>query len=467
MSRRRLAGLTIAVAAAVATGAVPVVAATSSPNDPYFTSAYQWGLTGATASIHAPAAWCASTGAGVLVGDVDTGADFGHPDLAGKLVAGARFTSGDGSQTGSGQASVSDDFGHGSMTTGLITAVTNNGIGIAAVAPDSRVLVVKVLMSNGSGSATGSDADVAAGIRYAADHGARVINLSIGPEIPLTGTTSSIPSAISDAAAKGVLVVVAAGNSSLPAASYTGIQGVALVVGALGPDGLPAYYSNSLAGVNLYAPGGNSAEGNDAQHLIISTNPFGQITGNGRYDLEQGTSFAAPHAAGVAALLMARGMTAQAAHDRLISTAASRNGLPELDAASALGVSPDLRCAPGSAGPGGTQGGGGSSAGGQGGATTASGPGSRAPAPIVTGSPIPATPSAGATGASAASSASPGSGHVTAGNGGGGASTIGSVPHTEAWPPLAVLVAVAVLLVGGLAWRSMLVRRRRRRRLSH
>ena len=102
------------------------------------------------------------------------------------------------------------------------------------------------------------------------------------------------------------MVAVAAGNSLLPAASYSGTQGVALVVGALGPDGLPAYYSNSLAGVNLYAPGGNSTEGNDAQHLILSTNPFGQTTGGGGYDLEQGTSFAAPHAA----LLMARGMSA-------------------------------------------------------------------------------------------------------------------------------------------------------------
>lgn len=457
MLGRRLACLVIPVsAAALALSACPVEAATSTPNDPYFTHGDQWGLTGATASINAPAAWCASTGAGILVADVDTGADFAHPDLAGKLVAGARFTSGTGSET---QGGVSDDFGHGSMTTGLITANTNNGVGIAGVAPDSRVLVVKVLTSNGNGSATGSEVDVAAGIRYAADHGARVINLSIGPEIPLTGTstTSGIPDAINYAALKGALVAVAAGNSSLPAASYTGIQGVALVVGALGPSGLPAYYSNSLAGVNLYAPGGNDLEGNDAQHLILSTNRFGTISGAGGYDLEEGTSFAAPHAAGVAALLMAHGMSAQAAHDRIIATAASRNGLAELDAAAALGVSPTLRCAPSSGGStGATQGGGGSAPGSSGGG--AGGHGGTSGTQGASGAPAAGSPGAAAAAAAAASGTPGPTGRV--GTGGGGSSAVGGIPQTPAAPPVPALVGLAALLLAGAASVAVLVRRR-------
>lgn len=445
VTRRQTARALVAVAAALlGAGAAPAAAATSTPNDPYFVADDQWGLSGATASINAPAAWCASTGAGIVVGDVDTGGDFAHPDLGGKLIAGARFTSGNGSETASGQAAVSDDFGHGSMTAGLITAVTDNGIGIAAVAPDSRVLVVKVLTPNGSGQATGSDADVAAGIRYAADHGARVINLSIGPEIPLTGTssTSAIPDAINYAASRGVLVAVAAGNSSLPAASYSGIQNVALVVGALGPDGLPAYYSNSLAGVNLYAPGGNSAEGNDARHLILSTDPFGQVHGGGGYDLEQGTSFAAPHAAGVAALLMARGVSAQAARARIIASADSRDGLPELDAAAALGVSPGLRCsastqAPGPAGGGGAP------------AVRSSAPGR------------PAAPnSTAAAGATATSPAAPSTTPFPDGPAVFGASPSGR--GGSAGPLVPVLIAVlAALLVGGGV--STVVRRRRHR----
>src|SRR5260370_6130002 len=72
------------------------LAATSSPNDPFFTSGQQWSLTGKPASINAPPAWCVSSGAGVVIADLDTGADFGHPDLAGQLVVGANFTSGRG-----------------------------------------------------------------------------------------------------------------------------------------------------------------------------------------------------------------------------------------------------------------------------------------------------------------------------------------------------------------------------------
>jgi subtilisin family serine protease len=351
---------------------VPALAATSSPSDWFFVYQEQWGLTGAVASINAPAAWCASTGAGVTIADVDSGANMENVDLQGKLIAGAAFLNGDGSQSSAtgDAAAVEDDNGHGSETAGIMGALTDNKNGIASVAPDAKVLVVKVLKQDpNTGNATGSDSDVAAGIRYAADYpGVKVINLSIGPEVPLvlqaTGG-SSIPGAIQYAYGKGVAVAVAAGNNSSPAGNEYQVGNTALVVGALGPAGEVAYYSNtsrlgaSASKVQLYAPGGddlNSTQpaGPDgvgpyivSTYLRVGTGPDSENA----YSLSnEGTSFAAPHVAGTLALLMAKGMDNQTAMQRLVSSATSRNGggtsgtVKELDAAAALGVAPSTTC---------------------------------------------------------------------------------------------------------------------------
>lgn len=323
------------MAAALALAVTPAFAATSSPNDPYFAAGEQWALNGAPASIDAPPAWCASTGAGVTVAVVDTGADFSHPDLAGKLVAGASFLNGGGDPShpgGTGQQAVQDDNGHGTMVSGLIGAVTDNGTGIAAVAPNAKVLVVKVLGKDGSGKSN----DVGAGVRWAVDNGARVVNLSLGSEIPVTGgLDGSIPAAIDYAAAHGVAVAIAAGNSSLPFTDLETqrIESEALVVGALRRDGGLAYYSTSGRGVNIYAPGGDSTQGQDAHGLVVSTGL------GGGYAVGQGTSFATPHVAGALALLLAAGMSADQARQRLLDTAAVRAGLPELEVARALNAS--------------------------------------------------------------------------------------------------------------------------------
>lgn len=340
---RRLAGGL--AGAAVAFLPAAVLALTSSPNDYFFPQ--QWALHGAAASTQGPSAWCASTGAGVTVADVDTGADFGHPDLAGKLLGGAAFLGGTGSQTGSGQAAVQDGYGHGTMTTGIVVADTNNGRGIAGEAPDARALIVKVLDNSGSGY----EVDVAAGVRWAVDHGAQVINLSLGSEIPLAITAQQLTGgdplvqAVDYAAQHGRLVVLAAGNQSLPGADYTSVDPEALVVGGLGPDGSVAFYSNSGTGVNLYAPGGDnpaSAVGvtsDSPSNEIIST----YIPQNGhedQYAVEQGTSFAAPYTSGVAALLVARGYTPLQARARILASASSSRGVPQLNAKTALGACP-------------------------------------------------------------------------------------------------------------------------------
>ncbi|MBV8196184.1 MAG: S8 family serine peptidase, partial [Candidatus Dormibacteraeota bacterium] len=185
----RVSAAVAAACTALVLGAAASSAATSYPNDPFFTQGDQWALAGATSSINAPQAWCASTGAGIVIADIDTGADFNHPDLSGKLIGGARFTDGTGNQSAGG---VQDDNGHGTMTTGIMVADTNNNTGIAAVAPDARALVVKVLNSGGGGY----DNDVSAGIEWAWQNGANVINLSLGPDIPFTSSitvNSGIP----------------------------------------------------------------------------------------------------------------------------------------------------------------------------------------------------------------------------------------------------------------------------------
>ncbi|MEJ2558050.1 MAG: S8 family serine peptidase, partial [Anaerolineae bacterium] len=163
------------------------------PNDPGYGS--QWGLP----QIKAPAAWDITTGGSdVTIAVVDTGIDLSHPDLSclGKLASGWDFVNND--------ATPDDDYGHGSHVAGIAAACTNNGIGVAGVAWGARLMPVKVL--NGSGG--GTYEDVAIGITYAADHGADIVNLSLGG----IDESSALADAVQYAYDHGVLVVVAAGN---------------------------------------------------------------------------------------------------------------------------------------------------------------------------------------------------------------------------------------------------------------
>ena len=322
----------------------PVLAFAATPNDPLYSQ--QWALSGSAPSINAPQAWCSSLG-NVLVADVDTGADFGHGDLAGKLIPGAAYLGGNGAQTGSGQAAVQDDNGHGTMTTGIMVADTNNGIGMAGVAPAARALIVKVLKNDASGTASGSATDVAAGIDYASSYpGVRVINLSIGSDTPglvlnLLGGQNPILPAIDRAIQRGVMVSAAAGNTPGATSDYAGQEGEALVVGALNKAGTITSYST--AG-NIYAPGGDSAGANmtSAVSVVSTTIPNAYAAGDG-------TSFAAPQVAGITALLMARGLSAAGARQQILNSA-TQGQWPAADAARALGVADNgPSCAPGAA----------------------------------------------------------------------------------------------------------------------
>ncbi|MGQ9517290.1 MAG: S8 family serine peptidase, partial [Anaerolineae bacterium] len=254
-----------------------IVQALDIPNDPYFDD--QWNM-GQIGSIPA---WDISIGsADVIIAIVDTGIDLGHPELVGKLAAGYDFVFDD--------PDPSDDNGHGTFCAGIAGAVGNNGQGIAGVAWNARLMPIKVLDSEG----TGYVSDVAAGIVWAVDHGAKVINLSLGTTEP----HPLLADAVSYALSRDVVLVAAAGNSytrgNTP--NYPAAFSDVIAVAATGANDEHAYYSTTGDYVDVAAPGGNSERGN----LILST--FGNGVNRG-YAWGEGTSFAAPHVAGTAALL--------------------------------------------------------------------------------------------------------------------------------------------------------------------
>jgi subtilisin family serine protease len=294
------------------TGGAP---GTGAANDPVF--AKQWALD----QINAPEAWArGARGAG-------TGVDLGHPDLSSKLVGGHDFVDSNGDCPPGPQ----DENGHGTHVAGIAAAITNNGIGVAGVAPDAQVMPVRVLDSEGSGT---SDV-IVAGIRWATDHGANVINLSLG-ELPVVGQLQAINQDIEDAVTyawdHGSLVVAAAGNETFPLCSYPSFADHAVCVAATDSRGLPSYYSNfpvNKTMLGFRAPGGVGSVFCEDDEDIWSTvwpgssfecSGAGTIAG---YETLAGTSMASPQVAGVAALLYGQGLTNAQVVDRLKQTSSN------------------------------------------------------------------------------------------------------------------------------------------------
>ena len=323
--RRRPALLSV-VAAASLFGAAAAVNANAATNDPL--SAKQWGLQ----QVKAEAAWARSTGAGQVVAVVDSGVDLAHPDLAGKLVPGVTTigcgkaaTCSDGNWKGTDGIGQPEDA-HGTHVAGIIGAATGNGTGIAGVARDAKIMPIKSL-EEGSGSFD----EIATGIRWAVDHGAGVVNLSLGAlpgsqALVLTGIDADVQKAIAYARAKNVVVVAAAGNETFPVCDTPAFDTGALCVTSTDKREAPSYFSNGGLKPDLMAvagPGGGGIPvcGED----IVSTVPAGTgrsaVCGWGTsYDEYAGTSMAAPHVAGVAALLRAQGRTADQTLQVLLST---------------------------------------------------------------------------------------------------------------------------------------------------
>jgi subtilisin family serine protease len=283
-------------------------------NDSRF--AEQWSLQ----KIGAPAAWQHTTGTGVRIGIVDTGVDLTHEDLAGKIVAHTSCIGANGDPAkcaGSGQ----DEQGHGTHVAGIAAAWKDNHAGVAGVAPDAELVVAKVLGASGAGTTE----DINAGIRWVVDHGAKVVNLSLGdPNYLITslqGTPLSV--GIDYAWSHGAIPVLASGNTNpfglnvLGSSQYGALN--AVVVGATGPSDRVAPYSSPLGNAkwSIVAPGG--AGGGTAATDILSS--IWKDGAHNQYAALAGTSMAAPHVTGALALLLGEGYNQQAAVDRLLTTA--------------------------------------------------------------------------------------------------------------------------------------------------
>jgi subtilisin family serine protease len=294
--------------------------------------------------VRAPEAWAVTRGAGVTVAVVDTGVDFNHPDLAANLVSvsGSDVTRntayhcpGQAPGPTSSSAVAQDDNGHGTHVAGTIAAVTGNGVGVAGVAPDARILPVKVLDAEGSGS----DADVARGICFAADHGAKVINLSLGYDpagsIIVTALGNDTNGAIEYAHSRGATVVIAAGNETFPACSFPASHDKALCVGSVDRRDVKSWFSNFGTEVGVVAPGGlGSVFCEDDEDIWSTMLPGSSLDcGDDGCDSLSGTSMATPHVAAVAALVTAD-LGAGATPDAVISTlkaTADDRGSPGFD----------------------------------------------------------------------------------------------------------------------------------------
>lgn len=235
------------------------------PNDPNFAAA--WHL----AKIGAPVAWDISMGAGITIAILDTGVQPDHPDLQSKLVSGWNIYY--------NSADTSDTVGHGTLVAGAAAAATNNAIGVAGVAPNSMIMPVQVTGT----AASASLSMLANGITWAADHGAKVANLSFAA----AGGYATVQSAAQYMKNKGGVVVTAAGNSGTQqtfAASTTNI-----VVSNTNSSDVIDSTSSYGQFVDLGAPG-----------FVIWTSKLGS-----GYTTASGTSLASPVVAGVAALVMA------------------------------------------------------------------------------------------------------------------------------------------------------------------
>lgn len=346
--RRRAVAVVVAAAWLAGAGAQAALAAAEPPDDPLFK--HQWNLS----AIQIPAAWGISRGAGATVAVLDTGVAYETrgphrraPDLAGtRFVAGWDFVGDDPHPNDI--APRDGRRSHGTHMAGIIAQTTGNALGAAGVAPAAAIMPIRVLEPDLSGSAT----NIARGLRFAAEHGADVANLSFSG----WWEEESVTDAIRFAVAKGVTVVAAAGNDGRPHVSWPAADPRVLAVGAVGQDLTRAPYSNHGPPLDLVAPGGAGADvptghgptdGVVAQTLKGSPDEF-------CFCFSASTSAAAAQVSAVAALLVASGRATRPTEVRaaLLGSARDlgRDGRDRHYGAGLVQASDALRVAAGAAG---------------------------------------------------------------------------------------------------------------------
>lgn len=280
-----------------------VFAQATTPNDPRFGD--QWGLT----KIHCPDAWDSETGSTLIkIAVIDSGVDLNHPDLVGNLISGEDFV--DLASYGVSAGDVinldgvawrlegdvltpdndpQDEVGHGTHVAGIAAAVTNNADGVAGVTWNCKIMPVRVLfrlvrVSDGIVVGVGTDADIAAGIRWAVDENVHIINLSLGGYDDNFAQRDAIQYAI----LQDTIVVAAMGNDNVSTPMYPAAYPDVISVGSVNQSENRSFFSNYGPHIDVVAPGED----------IWST------YWNDTYDEKSGTSMAAPFVSGLAALIL-------------------------------------------------------------------------------------------------------------------------------------------------------------------
>lgn len=272
------------------------------PNDPHFSA--QWGL----AAINATSGWDSSRGwSDTVIAIIDSGVDYTHPDLVGKVVLGPDYGNGDNDPR--------DTNGHGTHVAAIAAARANDGYGVAGVCPNCSLLAVKVLPDWQDST---WDSYVAAGVVWAADNGADVINLSLGSP----RASSVLADAIRYASAHGVVIVAAAGNTGDATVSYPAALPEVIAVAAAASRDSIASFSSTGRWVEVAAPGLD----------ILSSIP------DAGFAYFSGTSMATPFVAGLAGILKGEpGATAASVRARIGATATDV-GIPGRDVSAGYGL---------------------------------------------------------------------------------------------------------------------------------
>ena len=306
------------------------------PNDPNYT--YQWHYP----RINMPAAWDITQGVpGVVVAVADMGYYFNHADFMNVPMASPRdFVDGDNNPV----TSVNDS--HGEHVAGTILARTNNGIGVAGIAPGCTFMPIRCLNDSGSGNAS----NIANAISWAATHDADVLNLSLGFHVsgPPQDPGQPITGAVQQAASAGLIICAASGNDGQGYVAYPAAYEVCIAVGATGYDDALAPYSNRGTALDVVAPGGNTDQDLNSDGYVDGVLSLTRSGASDTYSFWQGTSMATPHATGVVALLLSNGLAPQHVREALQATAQDLGpagwdvnfGYGRINAQAALGWSP-------------------------------------------------------------------------------------------------------------------------------